>query len=42
MPGVTVRIEGGGAASVAKKGFEVQLRGVCGACDAPRLRRRHA
>jgi Fur family ferric uptake transcriptional regulator len=42
MPGVTVRIEGGGAASVAKKGFEVQLRGVCGACDAPKARRRNA
>jgi Fur family ferric uptake transcriptional regulator len=42
MPGVTVRIDGGGAASVARKGFEVQLRGVCGDCDAPKLRRRHA
>jgi Fur family ferric uptake transcriptional regulator len=42
MPGVTVRIDGGGAASVARKGFEVQLRGVCGDCDTPRLKRRHA
>ena len=42
LPGVTVRIDGGGAASVARKGFEVQLRGVCGDCDAPKLRRRHA
>jgi Fur family transcriptional regulator, ferric uptake regulator len=40
MPGVTVRIDGGGAASVARKGFEVQLRGVCGDCDAPKPRRR--
>lgn len=42
MPGVTVRIDGGGAAAVARKGFEVQLRGVCGDCDSPKLRRRHA
>jgi len=42
MPGVTVKIDGGGAASVARKGFEVQLRGVCGSCDSPKLRRRHA
>jgi Fur family ferric uptake transcriptional regulator len=42
MPGVTVRIDGGGAASVARRGFEVQLRGVCGDCDSPKLRRRHA
>ena len=42
MPNVTVRIDGGGAASVARKGFEVQLRGVCVTCDAPKLRRRHA
>jgi Fur family ferric uptake transcriptional regulator len=42
LPGVTVRIDGGGAASVARKGFEVQLRGVCGDCDTPKLRRRHA
>jgi len=40
MPGVTVRIDGGGAASVARKGFEVQLRGVCGDCDSPKLRGR--
>jgi len=42
MPGVTVRIDGDGAASAARHGFEVQLRGVCGDCHAPRLRRRHA
>jgi Fur family ferric uptake transcriptional regulator len=43
LPGVTVRIDGGGASSVARvarKGFEVQLRGVCGDCDSPKLRRR--
>jgi Fur family ferric uptake transcriptional regulator len=41
LPGVTVRIDGGGAASVARKGFEVQLRGVCVDCDGPKLRRRN-
>jgi Fur family transcriptional regulator, ferric uptake regulator len=40
MPGVTVRIDGDGAASVARHGFEVHLRGVCGDCHTPRLRRR--
>jgi Fur family ferric uptake transcriptional regulator len=42
LPGVTVRIDGDGAASVARKGFEVQLRGVCGDCDSPKTHRRRS
>ncbi len=42
LPGVTVKIDGGVAASVARRGFEVQLRGVCRACDPPKARARHA
>ena len=40
MPGVNVTLDGDGAASVSRKGFEVQLRGVCRACDVPKARRR--
>ncbi len=40
LPGVTVSLEGDGAASFSRKGVELQLRGVCAACEAPKVRRR--
>jgi Fur family transcriptional regulator, ferric uptake regulator len=42
LPDVTVRIDASRASAVAKKATEVQLRGVCTDCEAPRLPRSRA
>src|SRR5690606_6096292 len=40
LPDVTVRIDGDrGPAAAASRALEVQLRGVCGDCETPRLAR---